>query len=433
MNLSENLIQFLSKSPTAWHAVETVKNILAENGYTELKEYEKWKIEPGHAYFVKRNDSSIIAFEIPEKGFAPFMAAAAHTDSPSFRIKPHPEMKGSGCVRINTEGYGGMLCAPWFDRPLSCAGRLMVKTENGFESRLFKSDQDLFLIPSLAIHMNRTANDNASLNKQKDLMPLFTLDSEEKLSLYDVIAEEAGIEPDSILDSDLLLYVREEPRVWGAKKEFISAGHLDDLYCAWGLTQGMIQSEHENAIKALALFDNEEVGSLTKQGAYSTFFYDTLKRISISLGKDEEDFLMALSESFLVSADNAHAVHPNYPEKMDPVNQPKMNGGIVIKFNGNQKYTSDAYSASVMRRVCEKAEVPVQEFVNRSDSAGGSTLGNLSNVQVSLNAVDIGLAQLAMHSCYETAGLKDGEYLVKAMKCYYESAIHRNDGQTELI
>ncbi|MDO4414401.1 MAG: M18 family aminopeptidase [Erysipelotrichaceae bacterium] len=429
----ENLIQFLSSSPTAWHAVDTVKNTLTENGYAELKESEKWQIEPCGKYFVRRNDSSLIAFEIPEKGFAPFMAAAAHTDSPSFRIKPHPEMKGSGAVRINTEGYGGMLCHPWFDRPLSCAGRIMVKTENGFESRLFKSEQDLFMIPSLAIHMNRGVNENTSLNKQKDLMPLFAMESKEEIKLYDVIAKEAGIKSEDIIDSDLLLYVREEPRVWGAKKEFISGPHLDDLYCAWGLTNGMIAADNSNAIKVLALFDNEEVGSLTKQGAYSTFFYDTLKRISISMGKDEEDFLMALAESFLVSADNAHAVHPNYPEKIDPTNQPKINSGIVIKFNGNQKYTSDAFSASVMRSVCEKAGVPVQEFVNRSDMAGGSTLGNLSNVQVSLNAVDIGLAQLAMHSCYETAGVQDGEYLVNAMKCYYGSAIRKNGNRIELL
>lgn len=429
----ENLIQFLSSSPTAWHAVESVRKTLLAQGFKELKESQKWQIDPNGKYFVKRNDSSLIAFEIPAKGFAPFMAAAAHTDSPAFRIKPHPEMKGSGCVRINTEGYGGMLCAPWFDRPLSCAGRIMVKTAEGFESRLFKSEQDLFIIPSLAIHMNRSANENVTYNKQKDLMPLFAMESKEGISLKEVIAKEAGVEADDILDSDLLLYVREQPRVWGVNKEFISGGHLDDLYCAWGLMNGFLASKPSGAIKVLALFDNEEVGSLTKQGAYSTFFHDTLKRISLSFGKDEEDFLMALAESFLVSADNAHAIHPNYPEKADPSNQPKMNGGIVIKYNGNQKYTSDAFSASLMRRICEKAEVPVQEFVNRADMVGGSTLGNLSNVQVSLNAVDIGLAQLAMHSCYETAGLKDGEYLVKAMKCYYESAIRRNDDRCELI
>ncbi len=421
--INQQLLQFLSESVTAFHAVGSVRRELTENGYEELCEGEKWTLQKGKKYFTVRNESSLIAFRIPEGEVNGFMAGAAHTDSPSFRIKPQPEMKGNGCIRLNTEGYGGMLCGPWFDRPLSVAGRLIIKTENGIRTQLYKSERDLLLIPSLAIHMNRGVNENTSYNKQVDMMPLFAEESDEHCTLMDVISEETGIAKEDMIASDLMLYNREEPRIWGARNEFLSSGHLDDLQCVFGLMKGFLAASESLSIPVLALFDNEEVGSLTKQGAYSTFFYDVLRRIALCLDKDEEEFRMMLADSFLVSADNAHAIHPNHPEKADPILHPAMNKGIVLKYSANQKYTSDAVSASIFRLVCKEADVPLQEFTNRSDLAGGSTLGNLSNSQVSMNAVDIGLPQLAMHSCYETAGVKDTEYLVKAMKVYYSHAL----------
>lgn len=430
--INRQLIQFLSNAVTSFHAVNEVRKELKENGYTELREGEKWNPEKGGKYFTVRNESSLIAFRIPENEIRGFMTGAAHTDSPTFRIKPQPELKGSGYIRLNTEGYGGMLCAPWFDRPLSVAGRLVISTEDGIRTVLYKSERDLCLIPSLAIHMNRKVNEGTSFNKQVDMLPLFAEDSDETITLADVISEETGIGKDGIIASDLMLYSREEPRIWGAKNEFISAGHLDDLQCAFALMKGFLGAESAASIPVLALFDNEEVGSLTKQGAYSTFLYDTLRRIALCLGKDEEEFRMMLAESFLVSADNAHSVHPAHPEKADPLNQPHINRGIVLKYSANQKYTSDAVSAAVFRRICQEADVPVQEFTNRSDSAGGSTLGNLSNNQVSMNAVDIGLAQLAMHSSYETAGARDTEYLEKAMQVFYSRSIEEK-GQGSYI
>ena len=326
-----------------------------------------------------------------------------------------------------------MLCAPWFDRPLSVAGRVAVRTEKGVETRLVNVDRDLLLIPSLAIHMNRKANDGQSYNVQQDLIPLYG-DGKAKNSFRKLIAKEAKISEKDLLSMDLFLYSRTKGTIWGAKEEFLSSGRLDDLQCAYASLKGFLKAENSKSIPVYAVFDNEEVGSGTKQGAASTFLKDVLHRIAGALGKSEEEYQVALAGSFMVSADNAHAVHPNYADKTDPTNRPFLNGGIVIKYSANQKYTTDAVSAALFKLLCEREKVPCQTFVNRSDMAGGSTLGNISNTQVALNTVDIGLPQLAMHSPYETAGTKDTEYLAKAAKAVFSaSVLVSGDGGLELV
>ncbi len=425
MEMTQNLLQFIKKSPTAFHTVKAVQDELDQVGYTELSENESWSLTGGGSYYVIRNSSSIISFRIPEeKRFHGFMIAAAHSDSPAFKLKEHPEMTGSGAyTKLNVEKYGGMLMAPWFDRPLSVAGRVIVKKDNSFETKLINIDRDLCLIPSLAIHMNHDANSGMKYNPQKDLLPVIGTEASNG-RLMEIIAKEAGCEPENIVGNDLFLYSRSEGSIWGADNEFVSVGHLDDLQCVYASLEGFLNAESKKEIiPMLAVFDNEEVGSGTKQGADSTFLADTLTRICEALDITQSGYRQKLASSFMVSADNAHAIHPNAPEKADPVNQPKINQGIVIKYNANQKYTTDALSQALFREICQRADVPYQDYTNRSDMPGGSTLGNISNAHVSINTVDIGLPQLAMHSAYETAGVKDTSYLVTAMKVLFESEI----------
>ena len=418
---AEQLLAFIEKSPSCFHAIKNMKEILSADGFAELKEEEKWEIEKGGRYFVTRNDSSIVAFTIPETGFTGYRIMASHSDSPTFKIKENPEMEvDNKYVKLNVERYGGMLCAPWFDRPLSVAGRVIIKdkTNGQFTSKLVNIDRDLVMIPNLAIHMNREINSGYNYNAQKDLLPLYGCGSP-KGTFMEQIAEAAGVEKDEILGHDLFLYNRQEGSIWGASEEFISSGRLDDLQCAFASLQGFLSGEKKECMAVHCVLDNEEVGSGTKQGAASTFLFDTLIRVHEALGYDGEDYRVHLADSFMISADNAHAVHPNYTEKADPTNRPYLNEGIVLKFNANQKYCTDAVSAAMFRDLCKRADVPVQTFTNRSDMAGGSTLGNISNTQVALNTVDIGLPQLAMHSPYETAGVKDTEYLVRAAKEFF--------------
>ena len=314
-----------------------------------------------------------------------------------------------------------MLCAPWFDRPLSVAGRIIVKDGNRLTTKLINVDRDLLMIPNLAIHMNREVNDGYKYNIQKDMLPLYRMSNSGK-AFKEMIAEEAGVSVDQIKGMDLFLYNRMEGTVWGCDGEFISAPRLDDLQCAFTSTMALLNSESDRCIPVVAVFDNEEVGSGTKQGAGSTFLYDILRRINRSLGRTEEEYLTSLASSFMVSADNAHAIHPNQPDKADPTNRPYLNQGIVIKYSANQKYCTDAVSAAVFKTICEKAEVPYQVFLTRSDILGGSTLGNISGTQVALNTVDIGLPQLAMHSSYETAGSRDTAYLIEAARVLFSGS-----------
>ena len=416
---NKGLISFLDKSPTAFHAVSSIKKKLVASGYFELVESEKWELTEGGKYFVTRNDSSIIAFRVPRFNFTGFMISAAHSDSPAFKVKENPEIVENGYVKLNVEGYGGMLMAPWLDRPLSVAGRIIVKNGNKYEVRLVNVDRDLLLIPNVAIHMNHDANKNQTWNAQVDMLPILGSADETKGAFMRIVAEAAEVKEDEIISHDLFVYARDKGKVWGGSDEYISAPHLDDLQCVYGCLEGFLGANNSSSVPVLAVFDNEETGSLTKQGADSTLLEDVLKRISLSCSKDEEGYYRAVSSSFMVSADNAHALHPNHPEKADPVNRPAINKGIVIKFNAAQHYTTDAVSCAVYRDLCESNDIPVQVFTNRSDSRGGSTLGNVSNAHVSLNTVDIGLAQLAMHSCYETAGAKDTKHLIDAMTIFY--------------
>ena len=411
---TEKLLDFIEKSPTAFQAVDEMQKRLTENGFEVLSEKEYWKLIPGGKYLVTRNNSALIAFCIPEKESRVFHIMASHSDSPSFKIKENPEIKvDNSYVKLNVEKYGGMLMAPWFDRPLSVAGRVIIRRNGGLKEKLINIKRDLVMSPNLAIHMNREANNGVSYNPQKDLQPLFAVGNTDR-TLLEIIAEQTGVKKEDIISHDLFLYNRMPGTIWGADKEFVSSARLDDLQCAFASMEGLLRAQNHESIAVHCVMDNEEVGSGTKQGAASTFLKDTLLRINMGLGRTYEEYLMTLAGSFMVSADNAHALHPNYTDKTDPTNHPVLNKGIVIKFNANQKYCTDAVSAAIFKELCTKAGVPYQTFVNRSDIAGGSTLGNISNTQVPMNTVDIGLPQLAMHSPYETAGVKDTEYLVRA-------------------
>ena len=425
IEISKELMDFIKDSPTAFHVVKNFSTMLEKAGFIKLNERNKWKIEQGGKYYVTRNDSSIIAFQVPDNmDFYNFQIAAAHSDSPAFKIKENPEMvEDNNYVTLNVEKYGGMLMAPWFDRPFSVAGPVIVRENSGLKPVLVNVDRDLCVIPNLAIHMNRDVNNGIKYNPQKDMIPLFgEIASKDKFD--QIIANETGVAIEDIISTDLFLYNRECGTIWGADNEFMSAPRLDDVMCAFSCIKALTDNKGNNkSVNVCAIFDNEEVGSTTKQGADSSFLYDVLSRISMCMGKDSEDFIRVCASSFMLSADNAHAVHPNYKEKADPTNRPYMNKGIVIKYNANQKYTTDAISASIFKEICKKVGVEVQSYVNRSDIPGGSTLGNISNSHVSLNTVDIGLAQLAMHSPYETAGVKDTEYMIKAVKKFYETAI----------
>lgn len=437
--MTKDLKKFLDESPVGLYAAANIRGMLLENGYTECREGSEWKLVPGGRYFVMRNGSAVIAFQIPkEESWAGFQIAASHLDSPTFRIKSNAEIVVENrYATLNVEKYGGMLLAPWLDRPLSVAGRVLVRTESGIETRLVNIDRDLMIIPNVAIHMNREINNGYKWDMKQDLRPLLAgvqapeaavpaadRSTEDIGTIFRrLVADEAGVSPEDVLDTDLYLYNREKASVIGLNGEFISSGRLDDLQCAFGTLKGFLAARPEKSIAVYCAFDNEEVGSMTKQGADSSFLRCTLERISTELGRSRGEFMASLSSSFMISADNAHAVHPNHPELEDPSHRPVPNGGIVIKYSANQKYTTDGMAAGIFQEICKRADVPYQTFLNRSDMAGGSTLGNISNTQVALNTVDIGLPQLAMHSPYETAGSEDTGYLIRAAAYFFESSI----------
>lgn len=415
------MMDFIDDNPTAYHTCESVRKILKNAGFEELLESNKWNLLPGKDYFVCRNGSSIIAFRMGENlSNYSFNVAAAHTDSPCFKIKENAELQEKHYTRLNTEGYGGMICSTWMDRPLSIAGRVIVKEADSIVSHLIAFKRDLLMIPSVAIHMNRDANEKASYNKQVDMLPLFGTQTDGN-ALEKLIADELGIKPEAILGSDLFVYNRQKATVWGCNDEFISSARLDDQQCVYAILKGFLASRSKKSVNVAAFFDNEEVGSGTKQGAVSTFLYDVLHRIAMSISNSEEDYHRAIASSFMFSADNAHAVHPNHPEYTDTNNCNYMNEGVVIKSHAGQKYTSDGMSIAIARELADKAGVKLQYFANRSDKIGGSTLGNLAMTQVSLNCVDVGLPQLAMHSSYETAGVEDTQYLISLMEEFYKS------------
>ena len=418
-----DLLTFIDQSPSPFHAVDTLAKTLSAAGYTRLSESSPWHLAPGGKYFVTRNGSSLLAFRIPRADFTGFLFSASHSDAPTFRVKENAEMEGSdGYLRLNTEGYGGMLCAPWLDRPLTVAGRALVQKGDTIETRLVYVDRDLLMIPNVAIHMNREANNGYKYDLKCDMVPLLGL-GKSKGAFKAAVAQAADCAPSDILGWDLVLAPRQKGLIWGMENEFISSPRLDDLQCAYGCFQGFLTAAGSDSVPVFALLDNEEVGSRTKQGADSTFLSDLVDRICAALGRDRAT---AVANSFLVSADNAHAVHPNHPEYADPTHRPAMNNGLVIKHGS--RYATDGAAQAVFAALCRKAGVPVQQFFNRSDLAGGGTLGNIANAHVSMNTVDIGLPQLAMHSCFETAGVKDTDYLIQAMAAYYSATFREENG-----
>ncbi len=425
--LSGQLLDFIENSPSSFHVVENIARRLEEEGFCALKEQEDWILEEGKAYYVERNASSIIAFRLPRREeedageWKGFHIIASHSDSPTFKIKEHPEINQENAyIKLNTEKYGGMIMSGWLDRPLSVAGRIVVQKDGELMPCLVNVDRDLLVIPGLAIHMNREAN-KSEYNPQVDMLPLFAGNEGKglKSSLMDKVAKAAGVKAKDILGHDLFLYVREKGRIFGANREFILSPKLDDLQCVYASLEAMCRAVPEQFVTVMAVFDNEEVGSGTRQGADSSFLQDVLWRICECTGIKEAEYRRRLAESFVLSADNAHAVHPNHPEKADPTNRPYLNGGPVIKFHGGQKYTTDAVSGAFVKNLCQKAQIPYQTYANRSDVAGGSTLGNISTAHVSVASADMGFPQLAMHSAVETGGVRDLEYGVSLFEYFY--------------
>ena len=420
------LRDFLDSAHSVYHAVAALSWMLEDEGYQLVSEGEQWVLYPGGKYYMSRGGSALIAFRIPEVVPTGFMMSAAHADRPCFKLKENGELSGS-YTRLSTEKYGGMLMAPWLDRPLSVAGRVLVETDSGVESRLLDIDRDLMLIPNVAIHMNRKVNEGYSWNPAVDMLPLLG-GKETAGRLQTLLEHEAG---GKILGHDLSLYVRQKASIWGVDSEYISAAGLDDLECVWGCMQGFLAAREAASIPVLCVFDSEEVGSCSAQGADSGLLESVLDRICKAL---ELDLHRMLSNSMMLSADNAHALHPNHPELSDAGNAPVPGGGVVLKFNANQKYTTDGVSAAIFRKLCARCQVPVQTYYNRADLPGGSTLGNISLAHVSVLSADIGLAQLAMHSCYETASVMDALYLCDAMEIFYSSALEQNgDGSIKIL
>ncbi len=429
----QRLLQFLDASPVNFLAVKNIAQALTEAGYRQLDPCEALgEVKPGDRFFVTKNDSSIFAFQIGRRTLADagFHMICAHCDSPTFRIKPQAEITTEGgMVKLNTEVYGGPIMSTWFDRPLTLAGRVIVKGEETMHPRtlLLHVKRPLLQISNLAIHFNRQVNDGVKLSRQKDMMPLLGIVSSELERgnmLMRVIVEELqpscpGLTANDILDFDLYLADATPACTFGVHNEFISSGRLDDLSMCYAGLEALLASQPTDTTQVLAIFDNEETGSQTKQGAGSPFLASMLKRIALSQSHTEEAFHQAVERAFMVSADNAHAWHPNYSEKYDPTNHPVLGGGPVIKFNAAQKYASDALSAAIFASLCEKAGVPCQRFVNHSDVAGGSTLGNILASSIPLRGVDMGNAILAMHSCRETGSAVDHESCVKVFTEFY--------------
>ena len=429
----KRLLSFLDASPVNFLAVKNLTEELLQHGYRHIDTTEALgMVKAGDKFFVTKNDSSIYAFQIGRKALAEtgFHMICAHCDSPTFRIKPHAEIDcEGGIVKLNTEVYGGPIMSTWFDRPLTLAGRVIVKSKDVMTptTLLLHVKRPLLQISNLAIHFNRQVNDGVKLSRQKDVLPILGIINDELEKgnlLMNIILEELNkqqtVAREDILDFDLYLADATPACTFGAHNELISSGRLDDLSMCFAGLEALLASHPTDTTQVLAIFDNEETGSQTKQGAGSPFLSYMLKRIALAQGGTEEAYYQAVERAFMISADNAHAWHPNYSEKYDPTNHPMLGGGPVIKFNAAQKYASDAYSASVFASLCEKAGVPCQRFVNHSDVAGGSTLGNILASSIPLRGVDMGNAILAMHSCRETGSVADHEFCVKVFTQFYQ-------------
>ncbi len=435
--IAYELFDFIKRCPTAYQTTATLEGILAENGFVKLEEGTSWNLVAGGKYYVNRNQSSLIAFAMPSdlEQATGYQVIAAHGDSPCFKLKADFEQSSAKCAKWNVERYGGMICSSWMDRPLSVAGRAVIADENGIRSVPVHLDQDIALIPNVAIHMDRTANDGKKYNMQVDMLPLVGSAAGET-HLLDLIADKLGCDKESIIGHDLFLYVRDEGKLWGLQEEFISAPRLDDLMCAFGALKGFVAGAHPNVVPVLAVFDNEEIGSSSRQGAASSFLGDVLSRVDEAIGVTDvgtQGLYCRFANSCILSADNAHAQHPNHPEYADAQNAPHMNEGIVIKHQSEQRYATDAISGAIFSTVCKRADVPTQTYLNRSDIRGGSTLGNIVVSQIPMLTLDIGLAQLAMHSAYETAGVEDILHMINAARAFYHTSIRSGDqGQYEI-
>lgn len=426
MDTVQKLFRFLDESPTCYHAAANAKAALTAAGAVELRESEQWKLEKGTLYVVERGDSALVAFRVPEGPFHGFLMAAAHSDSPTFKVRETAEAASAGnTLRLSVEPYGGGVWRGWLDRPLSVAGRVVIRQGDRLVSRLVNIDRDLLVIPGVAIHMDRSVNKGAELNPAVDLLPLLGC-GKEPGAFRKLIAEAAGVREEHLLSTELFLYPRTKAVQTGLNGEFIVSPRLDDLQCVFGCLEGFLAAKPGGSLPVLAVFNNEEVGSNTRQGADSTFLTDVLERIAHGCGLDSEGWKAAVANSFMVSADNAHAIHPAHPEYADKGEFPVLGGGIVIKYNANQRYTTDAVSGAVFQAICQEVGVPVQRYSNRADLPGGSTLGNISTAHLSVPTVDIGLPQLAMHSVCETAGAADTDHLVKAMTAYFSRDFHRD-------
>lgn len=422
-----DILDFIKQCPCNFLTVQTVQKVLSEQGYEQLSEGDGWDLRVGGKYFVTRNQSSLLAFRVPSADFAGYMIAAAHDESPSYKVKWNSEIAENGYVKLSVEPYGGMNAASWLDRPLSVAGRVLVAEGANLTSRFINIDRDLLLIPGVAVHLNRS-KESGKLNPAVDMLPLYAVGGHHA-DFLDLVAAECGVAADAVKSFDLFLYNRMAGRLWGEGDSLLSAPRLDDLACVYAALVGFLRAEdNERSAPVLAIFDNEEVGSGTKQGACSTFLADTLERINYLLGGDRESYFRRVAGSFLISADNGHALHPNHPELADKNHAPILNGGIVIKHNAAQKYCTDGASDAMFRMLCDEAGVKYQLYCNRADIPGGSTLGNLSNAQVSLNSVDVGLAQLAMHSAYETMGAKDLQDLCRVLKVFFGKSFGEENG-----
>ena len=422
-NINQRLLDYIAASPGPFHAVRTTAERLEKDGFLPLDRGDEWNLQAGGKYYFTVNDSTLIAFRIPAGKPAGFIITASHCDTPVFKVKPGMECAAAGhYVQLNTERYGGLLINTWFDRPLGAAGRVLIEKDGRVETRLIAPDQDIAIIPSMAPHLNKEANNGFTPNLSVDTFPLYGM-SESSGSFLSLIAAQAAAPEEAVLGYDLNLYCRERGTLIGPNREFVSSPRLDDLACAFGCLEGFLTSSASSAVSLYCLFDNEEVGSSTKQGAASTVLLNALRRITESLGYGSGEFDRLLNSSFLVSADNAHAIHPNHPEFSDKYNGPVLNKGLVIKFNSMQKYTTDGVSAALFRSICREAGAEVQNYANRSDLPGGSTLGSIATTHVPVRAVDIGLPQLAMHSCYETMGASDMEHLVNAIRTLYSHSL----------
>lgn len=431
LSKAQGLVEFIKGSPTAFHTARQIVTRLEDAGFTYLAEGDAWEVVPGGAYYTKRNNSSVVAFKVGDKLDAAdagyhFQMASAHADSPTLRLKARPELAGPGdYLRLETEVYGGAITRSWLDRPLGLAGRAMVREGGAIVSRLIDSQKDVAVIPSVAIHLSH--GDSAELDRKADLLPLFSAGNLSEGALRDFVAAEAGCDAADVVAYDLFLVNHDEPRIWGFADEFIGSGHLDDLESAYVALEGFVAAANPRAVTVYACFDNEEVGSGTRQGACSTFLSDVLERANAALGRSREDYLRALSRSLMLSCDNAHAVHPNHPEKTDASDRCWLNRGLVIKEAANQRYAADAFGRAALIGVLEAAGVPYQTYANRSDIPGGTTLGNLSTAQVSLCTVDVGMPQLAMHSAFETGGADDVSLGIDALAAFYGADL-RIDG-----